>query len=70
MTILQISPPLPLKTPKGLGLAHFLIDYGCELDLFWVVILDDSGEIWTYSNKEVLGQKNITMGRVLNGQKD
>ncbi len=70
MTILQLEPPLPLNTPKGSGLAHFLVDYSCEYDLYWVVILDDSGEIWTFNNKEVRGQKNITLGRKLDAFSD
>ncbi len=54
-----------MKTPKGLGLAWVLIDYGAEHNLMWVVTLDDSGEIWTFQNPEVRAQKNITMGRYL-----
>lgn len=61
--ILQISPPLPLKTPKGNGLAYFVIDNGPEHSLQWVVFLDTTGECWTYSNEMIRAQKNITMGR-------
>jgi len=64
--ILQLNPPIPLNTPKGSGLAHLVIDMGCEHHLLWVVILDSNGEIWTFENPEVRGQKNITMGRVFN----
>ena len=60
--ILQLSPPLPLDTPKGASLAHFLIDYGPESDLIWVCF-QESGEIWCFQNREVRAQKNITMGR-------
>ena len=35
--ITQLNPPLPLETSKGPGLAHFVIDYGAEADLLWVV---------------------------------
>ena len=31
--ITQLDPPLPLETPRGAGLAHFVIDYGPEADL-------------------------------------
>ena len=61
--IVQLNPPLPLDTPKGSGIAHFLIDYGAEFDLYWTVFLDDSGECWTFSNREIRAQKNQTMGR-------
>ena len=63
--MLQLNPPLPLDTPKGSGLCHFLLDYGPEHHLMWVVIDDNTGEIWTWENHQVRGQQNITMGRVL-----
>jgi hypothetical protein len=61
--ILQLQPPLPVKTNRGTGLAHFLIDEGIEHDLFWVVFLDESGECWTFRNSDIRAQKNITQGR-------
>lgn len=62
--ILQLNPPLPLNTPKGEGFAHVLIDEGLEHDLYWVVMITDTGEIWQFANKYVRGQKNITAGRL------
>lgn len=59
----RIDPPLPLDTPKGPAMAHFLIDYGPEHHLLWVCFQDDSGECWTWSNKDVRLQENISMGR-------
>lgn len=47
----------------GKGFAHFLIDYSQEHDLLWVVFLDSTGECWTFNNKQVRLQCNITMGR-------
>jgi hypothetical protein len=61
--MIQLSPALPMRTPKGEGLAHFLIDEGVESDLKWVVFLDNSGECWTYRNPDVRALKNITQGR-------
>lgn len=61
--MLQINPPLPVKTPKGDGIAHFLIDDGLEHDLKWVVLQSDTGECWTWNNKHIRAQKNITEGR-------
>jgi hypothetical protein len=63
--MIQLDPPLPLLTPKGNGLAWFLIDPGMEHDLQWVVALDENGEIWTFQNREVRAHKNITMQRYL-----
>jgi hypothetical protein len=61
--ISQLNPPLPVSTPKGSGLAHLVIDYGPEHNLFWVVFIDATGECWTYPNQEIRAQKNITLGR-------
>ena len=51
--ITQLNPPLPLETPKGSGLAHFVIDYGPESDLIWVVFMNADGACWSVPNPEV-----------------
>ena len=43
--ITQLNPPLPMETPKGGGWAHFLIDYGPESALLWVVFMDADGAV-------------------------
>lgn len=63
MTLLQLNPTIPVTTPKGKGQAIFVIDYSSEHHLIWTVIIDRSGEIWSFANTEVRGQKNITMDR-------
>ena len=63
MSITQLNPPLPMQTPRGQGLAHFLIDYGPETHLMWTVFLDASGECWTFQNPEIRAAKNMTLGR-------
>lgn len=65
MLVLQLNPPIPIVTPKGNALAYVLIDYGPEYDLLWQCFQDDTGESWTWNNKEIRAQKNITMGRTL-----
>lgn len=61
--ITRIEPPLEVFTPKGNGLAYFLVDYSYEMDLMWVVFLDSNGECWTYRNRDIRLQSNITHGR-------
>jgi hypothetical protein len=63
MTLTQLDPPLPLETSKGAGWAHFVIDYGPESALLWVVFMDDDGACWTVPNPEVRMTLNWTMGR-------
>ncbi len=62
--LLQLNPPLPMICDKGRGLAHFLIDYGMESHLYWVIFLDANGECWTLDNTKVRMQNNFTLGRV------
>ncbi len=61
--MIQLNPPLPVITPKGPALAHFLIDYGPEHSILWVCFQDEGGECWTWRNPDIRAQKNITMGR-------
>ena len=65
MSTTQLNPPLPMSCPKGEGFAHFLINYGPESDLYWVVFITATGEVWTCANKHVRASKNITLGRLL-----
>lgn len=61
--IVQLNPPIPVVTPMGKGVAHLVIDYGLESDLIWVVFLDDTSECWSFSNRSIKAQPNITVGR-------
>jgi hypothetical protein len=69
MTILQLDPPIPLKTPKGEGFAHLVIDYSQEHHLLWVVFLDETGECWAFSNSEVRMVDNPSLGRLIAGSR-
>jgi hypothetical protein len=59
----QLNPPLPMTTPKGPGLAHFVLDYGPEAHLMWVVFMDADGACWTVPNPEIRMASNWTLGR-------
>ena len=61
--ITQLNPPLPMQTPKGDGLAHFIIDYGPESDLLWVIFMQKDGACWAVPNPEVRMKFNWSMGR-------
>jgi hypothetical protein len=52
-----------METSKGGGWAHFLIDYGPESALLWVVFLDADGACWTVPNAEVRMSFNWTLGQ-------
>lgn len=61
--MLQLNPTLEMSTPKGNGHAEFIIDYGPEADLLWVVVIHATGEIWTFRNRDVRATANISLGR-------
>lgn len=62
--MIQMNPPLPLLTPKGPALAHFLIDYGVEHHLMWICFQSNTGECWTWPNNKIRMEANVTMGRL------
>lgn len=63
MTIERIDPPLPFITPKGKGLAHFVIDYGIEHNLIWIVFMNETGECWCFQNDQIRMDINLTFNR-------
>ena len=62
--MLQLSPPLPVQAPKGKAWAHVLIDYGPEADLLWVCFQDETGECWTWANKDIRLQENMSLNAI------
>jgi hypothetical protein len=63
MKIFEPQNRIEVETPKGNGIIWLVIDYGHETDTIYTVILDDSGEMWQYTHKEIKVKKNITFGR-------
>ena len=61
--IVRIDPPLPLVSPKGKSMAHFLIDMGLDHNLLWVCFQDETGECWTWSNEKIRLQPNLSANR-------
>jgi hypothetical protein len=71
--IIQLSPTIPLDTPKGPSLALFLIEAGDEHDLQWVCAVQSGehvNEIWTWRNRDVRTRANVTMGRPASAESD
>lgn len=65
MTTIQLHTPIDVITPKGKGKIHFYTDKGIEGDDLFLVIQDDSGEFWSWSNRDITAQQNITLGRIM-----
>jgi hypothetical protein len=64
VTHLELRAHLPVTTPQGAGRAIMVIDYSPEDHLMWVVVQDDTGEIWTWPNPSIRVRDNLTLGRV------
>jgi hypothetical protein len=60
--LLQLNPQIPLDTPKGKGRAVFVSEGGEDSDMTWVVFINETGECWTFRNRDVLAVRNITYG--------
>lgn len=61
--MIQLQPSIPIITPKGKALAFLVNDCGDERDLEWTCWLDSNGECWTFRNRDIRAQKNVTQGR-------
>ncbi|HMG14721.1 MAG TPA: hypothetical protein VK590_04700 [Saprospiraceae bacterium] len=64
MSILQLDPQIPMTTPKGEGYAIAMLDYSQDHDILFVIVINETGEIWTLPNSQVRAVKNISMGRL------
>lgn len=61
--ILQLNPPLWLESEKASGYCHFVIDYGIEEHLIWVIFDDKTRQCFAVPNPEITIGSNWTMGR-------
>lgn len=59
--MLQLNPTIPLDTPHGKAMAHWLIDYGSEHYVLFGCFIDESRECRIYRNDQVKIQNNETM---------
>lgn len=54
---------LEVKTPKGDGVVWLVMDYGHETDTVYTVILNESGELWQFTHKDIRAKSNLTFRR-------
>jgi hypothetical protein len=60
--IVELQCPLPVDTPKGRAVAHFLLDYGRESDLYWICFINETGENWVFRQSQIRLAPNVTEG--------
>ena len=54
---------LDVTTPKGDGVVWYLIDYGHEADTIYTIIINETGELWQFTPKDIIVKPNITFRR-------
>jgi len=52
-----------VNTPKGSGIIWLVTDYGHETDTIYTVILNNNGQMWQFTHKDLVAKNNITFGR-------
>jgi len=63
MMIYEPTNRLEVSTPKGDGVVFYLIDYGHESDTIYTIIINDTGELWQFTNRDIIVKPNITFRR-------
>jgi hypothetical protein len=61
--IYEPSNRLEVSTPKGDGVVWYLVDYGHESDTIYTIIINDTGELWQFTHKDIIVKPNITFRR-------
>ena len=63
MFIYEPHNRIEVKTPKGDGIILFVTDYGHETDTIYTIIINETGELWQYTHKDLIVKPNITFKR-------
>lgn len=66
--IFEPTNRVEVSTPNGDGIIWLVTDYGHETDTIYTVIINDTGELWQYRNKDIRIKQNITFGRTIKKQ--
>ena len=54
---------MDVKTPKGDGIVWLITEYGHETDTIYTVIINDTGEFWQFTHKDIKAKANFTFHR-------
>ncbi len=63
MVIFEPQNRVDVSTPKGNGVIWLVTDYGHESNTIYTVIIDETGEMWQFTHKDLVVKSNITFGR-------
>ena len=62
MIIFEPREHLEVMTIKGKGRIWLVTEYGSEIEKIFTVVINDTGDIWEFKNKDVQVTYNNTMG--------
>ena len=63
MRIYEPKNRIDVTTPKGDGAIWLVTDYGHESDTIYTIIINQTGEMWQYTHKDIIVKPNITFKR-------
>ena len=55
---------IEVNTPKGPGVICLVTEFGHETDTIYTVVINDTGEFWQFTHKDIRAKNNLTYGRV------
>jgi hypothetical protein len=61
--IFEPTNRIDVRTPKGDGVIWLVTDYGHETDTIYTVIINETGELWQFTHKDLIVKPNITFRR-------
>jgi len=69
MKIYEPKNRIDVITPKGDGIIWIITDYGHETDTIYTIIINQTGELWQYTHRDLIVKPNITFKRYGNNEK-
>lgn len=57
---------IEVTTPKGDGIIWIITDYGHETDTVYTVIINETGEFWQFTHRDIRAKNNLTFKRNCN----
>lgn len=61
--IFEPSNRVDVSTPKGDGVIWLVTDYGHETSTMYTIIINETGELWQFTHKDIIVKENITFNR-------
>jgi hypothetical protein len=63
MRIYEPKNRIDVITPKGDGMILFVTEFGTETDTIYTIIINQTGELWQYTHRDLIVKPNITFKR-------